>query len=252
MPGTQPAPEPHERRPAEESRIRGTELPWQRLGRAAGLPGTAETDEGGDPAADTADDDVPTDLNALVAAVSEAARLTGCAPQPSPWLPALGQNLLIDDLPQPDEPGGARPAPVSWGLSDLPEAQAQLLVRLDFVEFGHLYVIGIPRSGRSQVVRTMAGALARGHSSADVHLYGVDFAGGALTALGVLPHCGAVVPRGDIERLERLFARLDGELERRQELLTERHAGNLTELRESVGAAPARRTSCCSSTAGTR
>ncbi|WP_327343249.1 FtsK/SpoIIIE domain-containing protein [Streptomyces europaeiscabiei] len=86
------------------------------------------------------------------------------------------------------------------------------------------------------MLRTMAGALARGHSSADVHLYGIDFAGGALTALGVLPHCGAVVPRGDIEWLERLFARLDGELERRQELLTERHAGNLTELRETVGA----------------
>lgn len=44
------------------------------------------------------------------------------------------------------------------------------------------------------------------------------------------------MPRGDIERLERLFARLDGELERRQELFTERHAGNLTELRETVGA----------------
>lgn len=235
MPGAQPTPEPHVRRPAEESRIQGTELHWQRLGRAAGLPGTAESDQGDDPAADTADD-IPTDLNALVAAVSEAAGLAGCAPQPSPWLPALGQNLLIDDLPQPDESGGARLAPVSWGLSDLPEAQAQLPVRLDFAEFGHLYVVGIPRSGRSQVLRTMAGALARGHSSADVHLYGIDFAGGALTALGVLPHCGAVVPRGDIERLERLFARLDGELERRQELLTERHAGNLTELRETVGA----------------
>ncbi|MEU6227716.1 FtsK/SpoIIIE domain-containing protein [Streptomyces sp. NPDC047042] len=230
-----------ERHSAEEDRIWGTTLQWQRLGRAVGRPGTPESEQDTDMATETAADDVPTDLNALVEALSEAAQLTGCAPQPSPWLPALDGRILIDDLPQPDEPGGARLAPVSWALSDLPEAQAQLPVRLDFAEFGHLYVIGIPRSGRSQVLRTMAGALARAHSSADVHLYGIDFAGGALTALGVLPHCGAVVPRGDIERLERLFARLDAELERRQELLTRQHAGNLTELRELVaaGARPA-------------
>ncbi|MDX2822289.1 FtsK/SpoIIIE domain-containing protein [Streptomyces ipomoeae] len=243
-PAAQPSAEAmarQERQSAEEARIWGTALHWQRLGRAVGLPGTAGGEQGAETEAEMTAEEVPTDLNALVAALSEAAQLTGCAPQPSPWLPALGQNVLIDDLPQPDEPGGARLAPVSWALSDLPEAQAQLPVRLDFAEFGHLYVIGIPRSGRSQVLRTMAGALAQAHSSADVHLYGIDFAGGALTALGVLPHCGAVVPRGDVERLERLFARLDTELERRQELLTEHHAGNLTELRELVaaGARPA-------------
>jgi S-DNA-T family DNA segregation ATPase FtsK/SpoIIIE len=239
--GAKPSPEPREPEPVEESRVWGTALHWQRLGRAVGLPGTAESEPGGDPAPDLGADGIPTDLNALVEALSEAAELAGCVPQPSPWLPALGPDVLIDDLPQPDAPGGARLAPVSWGLSDLPEAQAQLPVRLDLAEFGHLYVIGIPRSGRSQVLRTMAGALAQGHSSADVHLYGIDFAGGALTALGVLPHCGAVVPRGDIERLERLFAKLDAELERRQELLTGHHASNLTELREIVaaGARPA-------------
>ncbi|MEY9989039.1 hypothetical protein ABIE67_001071 [Streptomyces sp. V4I8] len=91
------------------------------------------------------------------------------------------------------------------------------------------------------MLRTLAGSLARGHSAADVHLYGIDYAGGALSALGVLPHCGAVVPRGDTERLERLFARLDAELERRQDQLTQHHAANLAELREIVptGSRPA-------------
>nr|WP_239157692.1 FtsK/SpoIIIE domain-containing protein [Streptomyces sp. SID13726] len=236
LPGTEPSPRPE--RPAEESRIQGIALNWQRLGRALGVPGADEPQQAGDRAED---EGLPTELNALVTAVSRAAELADCAPQPSPWLAPLGQDVLIDDLPQPEETGGARLAPVSWALSDLPEAQAQLPVRLDLPEFGHLYVVGIPRSGRSQVLRTMAGALARGHSSADVHLYGIDFAGGALSALGVLPHCGAVVPRGDVERLERLLARLDAELAHRQELLTEHHASNLTELRGIVapGARPA-------------
>ncbi|MEV0642060.1 FtsK/SpoIIIE domain-containing protein [Streptomyces sp. NPDC050619] len=228
-PGAEPAPEPQRATGADAPQIWGTELSWQRLGRAAGVPGP-----GDEPALAALDDDLPTDLNALVEAVREAVELVGCAPQPSPWLPPLAPHVLIDDLPQPEPTGAAGLAPVPWALSDLPEAQAQLPVHLDLDTFGHLYVIGIPRSGRSQVLRTMAGALARGHSAADVHLYGIDFAGGALSAVGVLPHCGAVVARGDTERLERLFARLDAELERRQEQLTQHHAANLAELRAMV------------------
>lgn len=231
-PGAAPAQEPQRAVEGERPQVWGTELPWQRLGRAVGVP-----DTGGEPRAAVVDDDLPTDLNALVEAVREATELLDCVPQPSPWLPALDSNVLIADLPQPEQTGGARLAPVSWALSDLPGSQAQLPVQLDLDTFGHLYVIGIPRSGRSQVLRTMAGALARGHSAADVHLYGIDFAGGALSALGVLPHCGAVVLRGDTERLERLFARLDAELGHRQELLTRHHAATLAELREIVPAA---------------
>jgi S-DNA-T family DNA segregation ATPase FtsK/SpoIIIE len=217
--------------------VRTAELPWQRLGRTAGLPDLAAAP--GRPGSSAADADLPTALNALVEAVSEAAELTGCATQHSPWLPPLGRCVLIDDLPQPDpgHSGGARLAPVAWALSDLPTSQAQLPVRLDLDSFGHLYVVGIPRSGRSQVLRTMAGSLARGHSSKDVHLYGVGFAGGALSAMGVLPHCGGVVPRGDIERLERLLGRLDTELECRQAELTMHHASNPAELREILPAA---------------
>lgn len=228
-PGATPVRQPQRATEAQAPRIWGAALPWQRLGRAVGVP-LAEAE----PGAPAMDDDSPTDLNALVEAVCEAAELADCVPQPSPWLPPLGQSVLVDELPEPEQTGDARPVPVAWALSDLPGAQAQEPVLLDLATFGHLYVVGIPRSGRSQVLRTMAGALGRTHSAADVHLYGVDFAGGALAALGVLPHCGAVVPRGDTERLERLFTRLDTELDRRQEQLTRHHAANLTELREIV------------------
>jgi len=230
-PGAVPVRQPQPATEAGAPRIWGTELPWQRLGRAVGMPSIEA-----EPTASAVDDDSPTDLNALVEALREAAVLTGCAAQPSPWLPPLDHSVLVDDLPRPEPTGDARLAPVPWALSDLPAAQAQEPVRLDLDAFGHLYVIGIPRSGRTQVLRTMAGALARAHTAADVHLYGIDFAGGALAALGVLPHCGAVVPRGDTERLERLLARLDAELHRRQELLTRHHAANLSELREIVPA----------------
>ncbi|GAA2367635.1 FtsK/SpoIIIE domain-containing protein [Streptomyces cuspidosporus] len=216
--------------PAEtpEAPVWAAEMTWSLLGRTAAEPGPAhEAEDEPPPGAE----DVPTDLTALVEAVREAAAELAIEPQPSPWLPPLPQTITLEELPvRPDRPGGAL-APVPWALADLPGAQRQEPLELDFSRFGHLYVIGTPRSGRSQALRTIAGALARRHSCADVHLYGIDAAGGSLAALGELPHCGAVVSRTDLERLNRLLARLIAEMGRRQELLTSHGAANLAELR---------------------
>ena len=66
----------------------------------------------------------------------------------------------------------------------------------DLATFGHLFVIGAPRSGRSQLLRTLAGALAGTLSSADVHLYGIDAGGGALAVLAELPSYAMQLSRG--------------------------------------------------------
>ncbi|MGC9539093.1 hypothetical protein [Streptomyces sp. UG1] len=116
-PGATPVRQPQRATEAEAPRIWSTELPWQRLGRAVGVPVTEA-----EPSAPTTDNDSLTDLNALVDALREAAELTGRAPQPSPWLPPLGRSVLIDELPQPEQTGDARPAAVPWALSDLPGA----------------------------------------------------------------------------------------------------------------------------------
>jgi DNA segregation ATPase FtsK/SpoIIIE, S-DNA-T family len=84
-------------------------------------------------------------------------------------------------------------------LEDVPSLQEQRVATVDLSVFGHLYVIGSPRSGRTQVLRTIAGAAAATTSSADVHIYGIDAGGGGLAALEALPHCGAVVSRHDID-----------------------------------------------------
>ncbi len=110
--------------------------------------------------------------------------------------------------------------------------------------FGHLLAAGAPRSGRSQLLRTIAGSLARTHSAADVHLYGIDCGNGALNALTRLPHCGAVVGRSQTERAVRLIGRLKGELSRRQELLAADGFADIGEQRAAVrrgGAAAAHR-----------
>ncbi|WP_052865659.1 FtsK/SpoIIIE domain-containing protein [Streptomyces niger] len=195
------------------------ELDWSGLGRAALAK----------PAAAKSEEEEITDLKVLVDAIREANAHLRIPQQHSPWLPALAETLLPEDLP-PVQGQGALP-PAAYGIEDLPSSQARRAVAIDFATFGHLLIAGAPRSGRSQVLRTIAGSLARTLSSADVHLYGIDCGNGALNALTKLPHCGAVVGRNQSERAVRLIRRLSAEASKRQELLAEYGFADIGEQR---------------------
>ncbi|MFJ3233687.1 FtsK/SpoIIIE domain-containing protein [Streptomyces sp. NPDC086787] len=180
-----------------------------------------------------------TDLADLVEAIRGAATDLNVPPQHSPWLPPLPTTLVTAELPSVAGSAAASStaydlAPVTYGLVDLPAEQRQVPVVLDLATLGHLHVVGSPRAGRSQTLRTIAGVLARAHSSADVHLYGIDCGNGALLALEPLPHTGAVVQRTQPDRLARLLGRLTAEVARRQELLASRGAADLPELRRTL------------------
>ncbi|CAM5687195.1 FtsK/SpoIIIE domain-containing protein [Streptomyces hirsutus] len=200
-------------------------LSWEDLGRAALAKPKSEARE----------DDEITDLKVLVDAVREANSSLGIPAQHSPWLPALDETLLLDDIEVPAVALTAgRLAPAPYGVEDLPGDQARRPVAVDFSSFGHLMIGGAPRSGRSQVLRTIAGSLARTHSVTDVHLYGIDCGNGALNALTRLPHCGAVVGRNQTERVIRLVNRLKGELSRRQDLLADKGYADIGEQRAAA------------------
>ncbi|WP_445527958.1 FtsK/SpoIIIE domain-containing protein [Streptomyces cyslabdanicus] len=212
--------------------VRGIELTWQRLSRPAEL---FALEEDGLLLETVSAEEPLTDLRALVEALGQAAGLLDdFVPQPSPWLPPLPEAVRAEDLPPvPPVPPGALPL-VPYALLDLPKLQQQRLGTIDFATFGHLYVIGSPRSGRTQVLRTVAGSAALVIPSSDLHVYGIDASGGGLAALEALPHCGAVVSRHDTERLERLVARLISELTRRQRLIAQHDCAGLGELRSKL------------------
>jgi S-DNA-T family DNA segregation ATPase FtsK/SpoIIIE len=182
-----------------------------------------------------------TDLKVLVEAINGASRALAIPPQHSPWLPALPDSLTLDELVS-SVPTGAvgdqvRLPPVPYALEDLPGEQMQGPAAVDFSTFGHLFVVGAPRTGRSQLLRTLAGSVARSIGCADVHIYGIDCGSGALLPLNGLPHCGAVVSRTQVERATRLIVRLGQEVNRRQELLAERGYADLTEQRTAARSA---------------
>ncbi|WP_045741040.1 FtsK/SpoIIIE domain-containing protein [Actinoplanes rectilineatus] len=181
-------------------------LTWNRLGRAVEIT-TAPVRE---------DRDDVTDLQELVRAISAAAAAAGIGPQHSPWLPALGTHLTL---------------PSGYAVEDVPSEQAQRVATVELDVFGHLVAAGAPRTGRSQLLRTMAGSLAATHSTADVHVYGLDCGSGALLPLSELPHCGAVVTRTQVERSVRLIRRFEEEIRRRQEVLATGRFADIAEQR---------------------
>lgn len=173
-----------------------------------------------------AHDDVEiTDLSVLVDVIRTAAEQDGVPAQRSPWLDALPERLLLSDL------GAPASLRLGYGLVDIPADQQRATAIFDPARDGHLMVIGSARSGRSQLLRALAGSLARGTSTRDAHLYAIDCGNGALLPLQELPMCGAVVTRTQSERAGRLLTRLAQEMERRQQLLAAGGFADLTEQR---------------------
>jgi S-DNA-T family DNA segregation ATPase FtsK/SpoIIIE len=198
-----------------------------------------------------------TELTGLVRAAREAAAAMGIPAQPSPWLPPLPERIGLSSLSAvagsdalyshpAAPPGRRRPGPhlpgpvltpVAIGLADRCDRQLQQPFAVDLEDGGHLMVVGAPRSGRSTVLRTAAGAIASAVSPSDVHLYGLDYGGGALAALTSLPHTGALVRRDDPERVGRMLARLTAAVEQRRRRLAADGMADLREARRSVAPA---------------
>ncbi|MEP6695556.1 MAG: FtsK/SpoIIIE domain-containing protein [Pseudonocardiales bacterium] len=173
----------------------------------------------------------PTDLARLVEAVRAAARSLGAPALRSPWLPPLPELLVRADLPRTGSEA------LSVGLLDLPTEQAQRTFSVDLAHGEHLLAAGGPGSGRTTLLRTLAGAIGADTDLEDVHLYALDCAGGGLLAVQALPHCGAAVARTDVDRGDRLLGRLAGEVARRQQVLGRDGYASLAEQRAAVAVA---------------
>ncbi|MFC4531452.1 FtsK/SpoIIIE domain-containing protein [Sphaerisporangium dianthi] len=171
------------------------------------------------------------DLALLVDAVVDATRMLGVGEQASPWLPPLPGKILLEAPAQREE---AEVPPLPFGVTDLPWAQDRRRLALDPAHGGHLLIAGTARTGRSTALRTLAGAIAMHASPRDLHLHAIDCGSGSLLPLVALPHCGAVVTRDQLDRVERLLTRLREEVGRRQQLLAEAGYASLAEARAAL------------------
>ncbi|MFI7589858.1 type VII secretion protein EccCa [Spongisporangium articulatum] len=133
---------------------------------------------------------------------------------------------------QPRPPRDRLRAPIGVG-------EAGELIELDIKEAAqngmgpHGLVVGATGSGKSELLRTLVLGLAVKNSSEALNFVLVDFKGGATFArLEDLPHTAAVITNlaDDLAMVDRMRDAIDGELNRRQELL--RDAGNYANLKD--------------------
>ncbi|MGW6914063.1 type VII secretion protein EccCa [Kitasatospora sp. NPDC054939] len=97
----------------------------------------------------------------------------------------------------------------------------------------HGLCIGATGSGKSELLRTLVLALAMTHSSEILNFVLADFKGGATFAgMADMPHTSAVITNleGELTLVDRMRDAIEGEMNRRQELL--RSAGNYANLNE--------------------
>ncbi|CAN5161999.1 FtsK/SpoIIIE domain-containing protein [soil metagenome] len=214
---------------APTSAVWSSELRWETLGQPAPEPPRSEQ---------SSEDE--TDLQALVQVIRAANDRAAIPAQHKPWLEALGDSIVFEALNEYALDDSTDPGwsinPLPYALQDLPALQEQRVAYLDLDTAGHLFIAGAPRSGRSQVLRTIAGAIARNTSAADVHVYALDCGNGALIPMDQMPHTGAVVLRSQTDRAQRLLTKLVAETQTRQDVLAAGGFAGVTEQRQSVPA----------------
>ena len=164
-----------------------------------------------------------TDLDLLIDAVVAANEAAGFAPPRRVWPEALGERVDLAGFPasRGEVPvpvaGGVRGSRVWFGLADEPDRQRQIPAGWDLAR-GNLLLAGIPGSGTSTTLSTIALTMARAWAPEDLDLFVLDMGSRDLEPLGALPHTVSYVGPGPgaRERQVRLFSHIRAELERRR------------------------------------
>lgn len=115
------------------------------------------------------------------------------------WLPPLRSSPRLSDLPTVDD----SELSATIGLVDRPFDQCRVPLTVHTGGAGgHVAIVGAPRSGKSHTVCTLVKALAARHASRRIQFYCLDFGGGVLQVLEVVPHVGGVATGRDPERVQ--------------------------------------------------
>jgi S-DNA-T family DNA segregation ATPase FtsK/SpoIIIE len=123
---------------------------------------------------------------------------------------------------------------VPLAIADVPSEQDRTPSLFDIVHGSHLAIVGIPRTGRSALLRCIAGTVGEYLSPSDVHVYGIDCGNNALLPLIGLPHVGAVITRDQTDRITRLLVRLRSLISERQQQLAQEGFADVEEQRAAA------------------
>lgn len=182
-----------------------------------------------------------TQLEAVVKAISAYSSAHRIGDARKLWLPPLpDREELIRLLPQAkawkelgDWQSSAQQFAAVIGRVDNPAKQEQYTLRHDFLRDGNLLVYGMPLSGKTTLLSTVAISLCSVYAPDQVQLYIMEFGGYALRALDRFPHVGGAAGDDEPEVLARIVAAFGEELKRRKQLFRESGAGSFAAYRQA-------------------
>ncbi|QOW64675.1 FtsK/SpoIIIE domain-containing protein [Rothia terrae] len=166
------------------------------------------------------------DLDLLIDAVCSAHDELGISAPRQVWPEALGERVALDgfsapivtDLGKIQQPVGSfNGNQLNFALADQPQYQRQIPAGWD-VSRGNLMLVGIPGSGTTTALASLALVAAAQRSPAELDLLVLDVGAGGLKDLQMLPHTVAYVGHGGRakEQRARFLRFLQTELERRR------------------------------------
>lgn len=167
------------------------------------------------------DEEAPSDLDLLIDAIVAADAEAGHPPPRSVWPEPLGEHLALAATHEDDDDvrsvGGVTGSVVEVALSDDPDRQRQVPAGWD-LDRGNLLLLGVPGSGTSTTLASIALTLAAEHAPDDLDLVVLDMGSRDLEPLAALPHTAAYVGSGSASREQqvRLMKHLRAELDRRR------------------------------------
>ncbi|MFJ3639694.1 type VII secretion protein EccCa [Streptomyces sp. NPDC090108] len=143
------------------------------------------------------------------------------------WLPPLPGALPLDDLVGPVATRPGRGLTAEWwpdqgelrfpvGVTDVPLRQLQQPLITDFVQAGHLMVVGAPQSGKSTLLRTLMLSAMLTHTPDEAQFLCLDFGGGSLLPFRTAPHVSGVAGRHDLAQARRILAEIQQLIDERE------------------------------------
>ena len=150
------------------------------------------------------------------------------------WLPPLKEKISLNELSScetegttlPDRQADTGEIIVPVGMADLPDEQAQRVLKISFPEAGNMAVCGTVVSGKSTFLQTVICSLISSCPPSRVIVYGIDYSGRSMQEFIEAPHVGGMMHETDTEKTGRFFNMMMSMAEKRKDLF---RGGNFTE-----------------------
>lgn len=188
--------------------------------------------------------ELPTQLEAMVERITEAAESSGISPLKGPWLPPLPEvlyfdNILGDGFVPGHWPKREKLLSVPVGRMDDPRNQSQNVLEVDFAGEGNLFVYGAPGTGKTVFLKTLCMSIAQTYSPDEANLYLMDFGGNSLRVFEKLPHVGGVMALEEKGKIDQFMLFLFREIEQRKARFEETGSEGFNAYRASGHTLPA-------------